>query len=141
VLTLASVRPRAMYGDMCHRSFLRNTKEDYWQRELENIGQQEVHNGELWGASGAPGIFGYQDRYAEYRHLPSYVTGDFRTTLNDWHLARQFSSQPALNGSFVECNPSKRIFAEQTGDSLWCMFSHSIQARRMVGKRTIGRIV
>lgn len=142
VISLASVRPRTIYSDGIHRSWLKTTKEDYWQKELEQIGQQDIKNVEVYyNAANRPGTFGYQDRYSEYRHLPSKITGDFRTTLADWHLARQFASEPALNASFVECNPSKRIFAEQTQDSLWAMFSHSIQARRLVGKRTIGRIV
>lgn len=142
VLSLASVRPRSIYSDGVNRMHLKRTKEDYFQKELELIGQQEVKNAEVYAAHSSPqGTFGYQDRYSEYRHQPSIVTGDFRTTLNDWHLARQFSSDPALNASFVECNPSKRIFAEQTQDSLWAMFSHSIQARRLVGHKTIGRII
>lgn len=142
VLSLASVRPRSMYSDGLHRSFTRRTKEDFYQKELEQIGQQPILNKEVFLSGDDPnGVFGYQDRYSEYRHHPSTVAGDFRTTLNDWHLARQFSSKPALNASFVECNPSKRIFAEQTQDSIWAMFSHSIQARRLVGRKTIGRII
>jgi len=142
VLSLASVRPRSIYTDGVHRGFLRKTKEDYFQKELELIGQQDVKNAEVsFNHSNPSGVFGYQDRYSEYRHHPSYVTGDFRNTLNDWHLARSFTGDPALNASFVECTPSKRIFAEQTQDSLWGMFSHSIQARRLVGKKTIGRII
>lgn len=141
VLTLASIRPRSIYTDGLHKSFLRRSKEDYWQRELEQIGQEEISNSEVYAPGADPsGVFGYQDRYSDYRHLPSYVTGEFRTTMNDWHLARSFASAPALNASFVECEPSKRIHAEQTTDTIWGMFSHSIQARRMVGHKTIGRI-
>lgn len=141
IMSLASVRPRSIYGDGVHRSFLKANKEDYWQRELESIGQQEVYNAEVYANHSDPyGTFGYQDRYSEYRHQPSTVSGNFRTTLNDWHLARQFASAPALNDSFVRCIPSKRIFAEQTQDSLWAMFSHSVQARRMVGHKKIGRV-
>lgn len=143
VLTLASVRPRSIYMNGIHRSWLRRTKEDYWQKELELIGQQAIRNAEVYAPSADPlGTFGYQDRYAEYRHLPSYVSGDFRTTLNDWHLARIFGSAPTLNAAFVSCDPGVRPFADQTSaDKLWCMFSHSIQARRMVTKKTIGRIM
>lgn len=141
VLALASVRPRTIYSDGLHRQWSRVVKEDFWQKELEQIGQQEVYNREVRIAHGSPnGVFGYNDRYYEYRHQPSIVTGEFRTTLNDWHLARQFASDPALNASFIKCVPSKRIFAEQTQHSLWGMFSHSIKARRLVGNRTIGRI-
>lgn len=143
VMVLASVRPKAMYANGLDREWSKRTKEDYWQKELELIGQQDVKNKEVYIQHGTPdGIFGYQDRYDEYRHLPSYVCGDFRTTLNDWHLARMFGAAPALNQAFVDCDPGVRPFADQTAsDKLWCMFAHSIQARRLVGKRTIGRIM
>lgn len=142
VITMASVRPRSMYVNGMHRSFSRETKEDYWQKELELIGQQQVMDKEVYlpGAQ-ADGVFGWQDRYSEYRHLPSYVTSEFRNVLNDWHLGRIFGSQPALNDDFVKCVPSKRIHAEQTQNSLWGMFSHHVQARRLVGHKTIGRIL
>lgn len=141
VLSLASVRPRTMYTDGMDRSWFRRVKEDYWQKELERIGQQEVYNAEVYAPHATPtGTFGYDDRYSEYRHQRSRVSGEFETIMNDWHLARTFSADPVLNSAFIQCDPSKRIFAEQTQHSLWGMFSHSIQARRMVGKRTIGRI-
>lgn len=135
VMSLASVRPRSMYVNGLHRGWSRRTKEDYWQKELERVGQQEVYNREVYAASVTPGgVFGYQDRYADYRHMPSYVSGDFRTTLNDWHFGRIFGAAPTLNQAFIECVPGKRPMAEQTQDSLWCMFNHSIQARRLVGR-------
>jgi len=141
VMTLCSIRPRTMYVTAMHRGWARRTKEDYWQKELEQIGQQEVFNSELFAGSATPAAtFGYQDRYADYRHMFSYVTGEYRTILNDWHLARDFTAQPTLNQDFIDCVPSKRIHAEQTQNSIWGMFSHSIQARRMVGNRTIGRL-
>lgn len=85
-------------------------------------------------------VFGYNDRYAEYRHEPSRVSGEFRSTLDHWHLGRIFAAEPTLNESFVLCAPSKRIHAVETNDVLWVMANHSIQARRMVGKRAIGRL-
>jgi hypothetical protein len=144
VISLLSVRPRSMYTEGLNRMFSRRTKEDYYQRELEHIGQQEIFNREVWlsdDATGGADVFGYQDRYAEYRHVPSHVCAEFRDTLNYWHLGRSFASQPVLNASFIECDPSKRIHAEQTAHALWIMVSHSIQARRMVTKSTIGRII
>lgn len=142
VITLASVRPRTMYNDGVHRSWLRRTKEDFWQRELEHIGQQDIQNQEIYAAAATPtGTFGYQNRYAEYRHMPSSVSGDFRSTLNDWHMARIFGSEPTLNGAFVTCDPTKRIHAVQTNDVLWCLFNHSIQARRLVSKSSAGKIL
>lgn len=142
VMSLASIRPRSMYTNGVQRKWSRVTKEDFWQKELEQIGQQGVRNKEVYAASAAPeGLFGFNDRYYEYRHEPSIVTGEFQSNLADWHLARIFGSEPALNQDFIDCVPSKRIFAEQTQHSCWAMFSHSIQARRMVGTKTIGRLM
>lgn len=145
IMTLLSVRPRTMYNNGIERLWSRRTKEEYWQKELELIGQQEIRNKELfWSNVPATddGVFGYQDRYAEYRHKKSTLAGDFRdTVLNFAHMARIFASLPVLNASFVQCDPGKRVFAVQTNHALWAMISHSIQARRMVTKNTIGRII
>lgn len=144
IMSLASIRPKTMYLDSLPRHWSKRTKEEYYQRELELIGQQEIPNREVF-AVGVPGqddlIFGYNDRYSEYRHLFSQVSGEFRSTLDFWHMGRKFASLPTLNDSFVKCDPTKRVYAEQTANSLWCMFNHSIQARRLVGNRTVGRII
>ena len=144
VLTLMSVRPRALYTNGLSRMWSRRVKEDFWQPELERIGQQEVYRREVFAQSDGAGgntVFGYQDRYAEYRHEPSLVVGEFRDTLDFWHLGRIFGGAPTLNASFIECDPSKRIHAVATNDVLWVMVSNSIQARRPVGNRVIGRIL
>lgn len=135
VISLLSVRPRTMYGNELNRMWSKTTKEDYWQKELEHIGQQEVYRRECYAQSDANGgntVFGYQDRYDEYRRIPSSIAGDFRTTLSDWHYARLFGSAPALNSSFVTSDPTSRVYAEQTEDHLWIMTQHQIQARRLV---------
>lgn len=136
VMTLAWIRPIAMYTQSLPRAWSRTLKEDYWQKELQHIGQQEVFNKELYAFSPTPdGVFGYMDRYDDYRSVQSTVCGDFRTTLDYWHLGRVFSGQPVLNSDFISCNPSKRIFAEQTADEFYCMFLHSVQARRLIARK------
>lgn len=140
VISLMSVRPRSIYANGLHRSWLRRTKEDYWQKELQHIGLQPVDCKEVYAASAETDPFGWQDRYAEYRHHPSGIAGDFRSTLNFWHLARLFGSEPALNADFVTCDPSKRINQVQSADVLWCMVSNSIQARRLVDRSAAGSI-
>lgn len=129
------VQPKTMYAQALPRHFLRYTKEDYWQRELQHIGQQEIFNREVHAHHSNPaGLFGYQDRYDEYRRAESTVAAEFRSTLDYWHFARIFSGDVALNQSFVESDPTKRPFAEQTQHSLWVMANHSMQARRMVSQ-------
>lgn len=133
VISLLSVKPKTMYSQGLHRSWSRRTKEDYFQRELQHIGQQEVLNKEVYASHSAPeGVFGYQDRYDEYRRLESRVAGDFRSTMNHWHYGRIFAGDVALNASFVESVPTKRVNAVQTNDVLWIMCNHSIQARRLL---------
>lgn len=137
VFSFISVRPKTMYLQGLFRHWNRRTKEDFWQQELQHIGQQEVLNKELYAGHASPnGIFGYNDRYDEYRSTESTVSGEFRSSLlNFWHMAREFGSSPALNASFVKCVPTERTFAVPSQDVLYIMAKHSIQARRMVADR------
>lgn len=133
IYSFLSVKPKTMYAQGLPRTWNRRIKEDFWQRELQHIGQQEVLNKELYAAGASPdGVFGYQDRYDEYRRAESTIAGEFRSTLDYWHYARLFGSAPALNADFVKSVPTKRVNAVQSNDVLWVMANHSIQARRLV---------
>lgn len=133
VFSFISVKPKTIYANGLPRTWNRRTKEDFFQKELQHIGQQEVLNKELYAAHAQPdGVFGYQDRYDEYRRSESTIAGEFRTVLNDWHYARIFASAPALNADFVKSVPTKRVNAVQTNDILYIMVNHSIQARRII---------
>jgi hypothetical protein len=163
IISLLSVRPKAIYQDGVHRQWLRLDKEDYYQRELQWIGQQPVWNAEVFCAEDpvfakakADGVeilpeptdnpinretFGYQDRYAEYREHPSGVSAEFRDLLNYWHMARDFEDTPTLNQSFTDCVPTKRIYNEQTTHPLWIMCQHRMVARRLVPRSAMARIL
>lgn len=134
IISLMICRPKTIYQQGIFRHWNRRSKEDFFQRELQHIGQQEVLNKEVYAGHASPdGVFGYQDRYDEYRRSESLVSGEFRdTTLDYWHMARKFSSDPALNASFVSSVPTKRIFASTNTDGLYITCKHSIQARRMI---------
>lgn len=133
VLTFISVQPKTIYAQGVNRLWNRATKYDYFQRELQHIGQQPIYNREVYAAHTTPaGIFGYQDRYDEYRRQESSIAGEFRSTLNFWHMARIFGSSPSLNADFVKSNPTDRIYAVPSEDTLWIMANHSIRARRIV---------
>ncbi len=143
VITMLSVRPKAIYMNGIPREFVKWTKEDFYQKELANLGQQEITTDEVsMGAAGNP-VFGYQDRYHEYRSHPSQVSNDFRSTLNSWHLGRDLPDTTVLNTSFIRCNPSDRIYQvnEATADPLWIMANHHIVARRLVPKRANPRVM
>jgi hypothetical protein len=136
VLTLMSVVPEPVYTQGLAKKFSLQTREDYWQPEFEQIGQDEILNKEVYlDAADKDGIFGYQNRYDWLRSEASNVHGVFRTTYDHWHLAREFSSEPALNSDFVKCVPSKRIFASESDPALLVVSRHSIQKRSLLSKR------
>lgn len=139
VISVLMVRPISVYMQGLPRMWNRRVKEDYFQRELQHIGQQEVYTKELYaGSDTAPTsddtVFGYQNRYDEYRAQSSYVSGEFRTILDSWHMARNFANEPTLNADFINSVPTTRIFAAQQNDTLYCMANHSLQARRLMSK-------
>ena len=139
IISVMTVRPVSVYMQGLPRLWNRRVKEDYFQRELQHIGQQEVLTKELYagdtnGPTADDVVFGYQNRYDEYRSHESYVSGEFRTVLDSWHMARNFANQPTLNADFISALPTDRIFASQINDTLLCMAHHSIQARRIIAK-------
>ena len=142
IISVMSVRPKAVYTQSIPRTFLRETREDFYQRELEFIGQQEVFNNEIFAdADNGMQTFGYSDRYREYREQFSQVSAEFRNELNYWHMGRIFDQLPTLNSSFVSCSPTKRIFNEQTRHSLWINVLHRVAARRILSRSAYGKII
>ena len=92
VITLLSVRPKALYVNGTPREFFKTTREDFFQKELAHIGQQPIYNEELYPDSDdLRNTFGFQDRYDEYRTHPSQVHGDFKDILNPYHMGRDLA--------------------------------------------------
>jgi hypothetical protein len=143
VISILTVRPKAIYANSVHRSFLRQDKEDYFQRELQFIGQQPVYDNEVYADSGntSADIFGYNDRYAEYRSHPSSVVGDFLSDLDHYHQARIFGSAPTLNSDFVSGDATKRIHNVTARDALWVAVNHNIAARRLVSRSAYAKTI
>lgn len=136
VMTLMSVVPISIYTQQLHRKFFRTVKEDFFTRELQHIGDQEVYNKEVYAEHSAPDeVFGYQSRYDEYRSHPSGVAGEFHTTNAHWHMGRIHATDPALNNTFVECVPTKRIHANESDHTLYVMANNSIKVRRAIARR------
>lgn len=134
VLTLLSARPKTMYTQGVQRMWNRLTKEDYFQPELQHIGQQAIQAKEIYAGAGN-GTWGYQDRYDEYRRMESTVAGEFRTTvLNFWHMARIFGSSPSLNADFVKCTPTNRIYQATSADQLYIFAKHNLKAARLLSR-------
>jgi hypothetical protein len=138
IMSMLSIAPIPVYEDATDKFFFKTTKEDFFQKEIEQVGGAEILNKEVRCAHATPdGIFGYTNRYEEYRKGKNSIAGEFRTNLQDWHMARDFSSDPTLNSSFVSAVPTTRIYADASVQPLQMMVHHNIQARRMVSKSTL----
>ena len=111
LIGLVSARADLNYQEGLNRMFSRSTRFDFYWPALAHIGEQTVLNKEIYaqGTSADEDVFGYQERYAEYRYKPSVITGQFRsnhaTSLDTWHLAQDFSALPVLNSAFIQENP------------------------------------
>lgn len=142
VMSFIFVRPKQVFTQGIERHWLRRDREDFYQHELAHIGQQQIMQPELYAdGTNKETVFGYSDRYQEYRFARSLAVGEFRDELDYWHLGRKFASAPTLNADFIRCNPSKRIFNEQTRHSLWMAVNHSVIARRRVVRSAEGKII
>jgi len=99
----------------------RQTRFDFYWPALSHLGEQAVLNKEIYaqGTAADELVFGYQERFAEYKYKPNLVTGKFRSndpaSLDLWHLAQDFASLPALNSDFIqETPPMSRVLAVTT---------------------------
>ncbi len=119
VIGLVSARADLTYQEGLHKMWSRSTRYDFYWPAFANLGEQAVLNQEIFfdddDAGGAPPadnnskVWGYQERWAEYRYAPSKITGQFRsahgTTLDAWHLAQEFSTLPVLGDTFIKDTP------------------------------------
>jgi len=136
-----SVRPKSIYMNGIHRTFWRRTKEDFYQRELEYIGQQAILRNEIYADDPTRSeVFGYADRYQDYKETPSFVAGEFADILDYWHMARELPDTTTLNEDFIKCVPTKRIHNVQTNHALWCMVNNHVVARRLVRRGSSSKI-
>lgn len=124
IIGLVSVRADLNYQQGLNRAWSRLTKFDFYWPALAMIGEQAVLNKEIYAQGSVnptadAAVFGYQERFAEYRYRPSVITGLMRSnatqSLDTWHLAQDFSSAPALNAAFIQDNPPvERVIAVPT---------------------------
>ena len=118
IIGLVQARGDITYQQGINKLWLRETRYDFFWPKLQELGEQTVLNKEVYaqGTSADDEVFGYQERYAEYRYRPSEIKGQFRSTysssLDAWHLAEEFSSLPSLNSTFIQSNtPIERSLA------------------------------
>lgn len=111
IIGLVSVRADLTYQQGINRMWSRRTRFDFYWPALSHIGEQAVLQKEIFTAGTVDDdkVFGYQERYAEYRYKPSMITGEFRSnfpqSLDAWHLSQDFATAPVLNADFIQENP------------------------------------
>lgn len=139
IIGIMSITPRTGYQQGVPRDFTKFDNMDFYFPEFAHLSEQEIKNQELFLSSEESynqGTFGYTPRYAEYKYKASEAHGDFRGNLAFWHLNRIFQSQPNLNTTFVECNPSNRVFAtsDTNDDKFWVQIYQDVKALRLMPK-------
>lgn len=139
IIGIMSIRPRTGYQQGVPKDFRKFDNMDFYFPEFAHLGEQEIKNEELYlqqTPAGNDGVFGYTPRYAEYKYSLNEVHGDFRGNMAFWHLNRIFSESPNLNTTFVECNPSNRVFAtaETSDDKYWIQIYQDVKALRLMPK-------
>jgi hypothetical protein len=111
VIGLVNVRADLTYQQGLRKMWQRSTRYDFYFPAFAMLGEQAVLNIELYhnGVAADANVFGYQERWAEYRYSPARVTGLFRSTsagtIDPWHLAQKFTALPTLGDTFIQENP------------------------------------
>lgn len=115
IIGLANVRTDLTYQQGLHRMWSRSTRYDFYFPVFAHLGEQAVYSKEIYadGTSNDNDVFGYQERWAEYRYTPNMITGLFRSTatgnIDEWHYSEQFGTRPSLNNTFIS-DPSAAVF-------------------------------
>lgn len=138
IMGIMSVMPKTSYMQGIPKHLLKvNDPFEFYFSQFAAIGEQPIQNQEIYAfEANALDTFGYSPRYSEYKYINNRVSGDFRTSLKAYHAAREFSSQPALNGQFIASDPTHRIFAvtDPTKDKMLGQIYFDIKAIRPMPK-------
>ena len=119
VFGFVCARADLTYQQGINKMWLRSTVYDFYWPTFAHLGEQAIELREIYaqGSDADNTVFGYQERYAEYRYKPSQITGKFRSSVVDgnldvWHLSQFFKNAPTLNEEFITENPPiERIIA------------------------------
>ncbi|MBS5792635.1 MAG: hypothetical protein KIC91_07420 [Sutterella sp.] len=121
IIGLVNVRADLSYQQGVNRMWSRKSRLDFYFPVLAHLGEQAILNKEIYaqGTAADEQVFGYQERFAEYRYSPSVITGKMRSTdpqpLDIWHLAQKFDNLPTLSSQFIQDNPPvSRVVAVQS---------------------------
>ena len=138
IIGLVHVAAELTYQQGLHKMWSRSTRFDFYWPTFANLGEQAVLNEEIF-CVGTPAqdnaVFGYQERWAEYRYRPSRITGMFRSTtalnIDKWHLSQQFIGLPTLNNTFIQDTPplQRVLAAGSLADNMQILFDSVFHIR------------
>lgn len=126
IIGLVNIKSELSYSQGVHKLWRRSTRYDFYWPALALLGEQAVTNDEIWSNGDATvnfnTVFGYQERWAEYRQRYSEVTGLFRPTstgaIDQWHLSQEFTAAPTLGQTFInDTPPMDRVLAAGSADA------------------------
>lgn len=148
IIGIVHVTADITYQQGVARFWTKQTRFDLYEPTMANLGEQVIYNHEIYAVGTGGGqlptdptiqdgqVFGYQERWAEYRHFPNRISGAFRSTyatpLDGWHLSQKFTALPALNQTFMEDNvPLARVLAAgAAADNMQVLFDSVFTLRR-----------
>ena len=153
LFTILCCMPDITYINTLDRQFLRFNRFSYYWTQFAQLSEQAVTARELFTPTtdaqctgyDADDIFGYQQRYAEYRFISNTAHGDFKDTLSYWIFPRVFDKSPQLNSSFLKSTDvpqtsfATNLVAGSDGssqpvDKLWCQIKNETSAVRAIVK-------
>ena len=142
IMGILSVTADITYQQGISKLWTRETRFEYYWPSFASLGEQAVETKEIYAGDGTgpvpdARVFGYQERYAEYRHAQSCISGLFRSyvpgTLHSWHLSQQFTEEPLLNDQFIQSTTplDRALAAPEEPDFIGDFFFHTSWARPM----------
>lgn len=140
IIGLVSIRADLTYQQGLRKMWSRSTRYDFYFPAFAMLGEQAILNKEIYvqGAASDDAVFGYQERWAEYRYNPSKISGLFKSTsagtIDPWHLAQRFTALPTLNATFIQDTPPMQrilaVGAAANGQEFICDTFFNVRAAR-----------
>ena len=144
---VACIKGENIYQQGLPAKFSKFKRTDYYDPLFANLGMQPIYNREIYaqGNSEDEEAFGYKEAWAEYRNLNKEVAGEFRSnateTLDYWHIARDFSSLPTNDDTFIQegqDNLNRALTVASTeADQFQCAFAMDAIVTRVMPPHSV----
>ena len=129
LIGVACIRTDHTYQQGLNRMWNRKKWTDFYIPQFSNLGEQAILNKEIF-AQGDEGVggekkdaeaFGYQECWADYKYMPSRISGEMRSTysqsLDSWHYGDDYETLPTLSSGWIdetEANIDRTLSVQHT---------------------------